>query len=65
MKQPDFLKQELNRIFIEWNKRRLIADQIVKVFLKSGQEKWILIHIEVGGIEELSEITEKIRDLIV
>ncbi|WP_313892429.1 hypothetical protein [Psychrobacillus sp.] len=29
--------------------KRVIADQIVKMHLKDGKEKWILIHIEVQG----------------
>lgn len=52
-KQPDFLKQELFQKFIEKTKGKLIADQIVKVFLKSGEEKWILIHVEVQGEPEI------------
>ena len=48
-KPPDFLQQELFKEIIEEKKGRKIADQIVKVHLKDGQEKWILIHIEVQG----------------
>lgn len=46
-KSPDFLEQELHKIIIKERKGRNVADQIVKVSLKSGEEKWILIHIEV------------------
>ena len=51
-KPPDFLQQELFKVIIE-KKGRKIADQIVKVHLKDGQEKWILIHIEVQGDTDL------------
>ncbi|WP_186671157.1 Rpn family recombination-promoting nuclease/putative transposase [Sporosarcina sp. BP05] len=52
-KPPDFLQQELFKVIIEKKKGRKIADQIVKVHLKDGQEKWILIHIEVQGDADL------------
>ncbi|MFK4997608.1 hypothetical protein ACI2OX_09010 [Bacillus sp. N9] len=29
-----------------------MADQIVKVYLKDGKEKWLLIHIEVQGDDD-------------
>ncbi|ASK62188.1 hypothetical protein CFK37_08440 [Virgibacillus phasianinus] len=45
----EFLDKELLKKPIKEKKGRVIADQLVKVFLKSGQEKWILIHIEVQG----------------
>ncbi len=49
LKEPEFLQQELFKEIIQERKGKRIADQIVKVFLKSGEEKWILIHIEVQG----------------
>jgi len=52
-KPPDFLQQELFSVIIEKKKGRKIADQIVKVHLKDGQEKWILIHIEVQSDVDL------------
>ncbi|PAV31117.1 hypothetical protein CIL05_00205 [Virgibacillus profundi] len=48
-KDPDFLQQELYKEIIQGKKGRVAADQIVKVFLKNGDERWILIHIEVEG----------------
>lgn len=33
---------------------KLFTDQIVKVFLKTGEKKWILIHIEVQGKTEIN-----------
>ncbi|WP_338788297.1 hypothetical protein [Metabacillus sp. FJAT-53654] len=49
LKEPEFLQQELFQEIINERKGRQVADQIVKVFLKSGEEKWLLIHIEVQG----------------
>lgn len=48
-KEPEFLQQELFQEIILEKKGRQVADQIVKVFLKNGEEKWILIYIEVQG----------------
>ncbi|KAB7706541.1 hypothetical protein F9802_10090 [Bacillus aerolatus] len=49
VKEPEFLQQELFQEIIQEKKGKQVADQIVKVFLKSGEERWILIHIEVQG----------------
>ena len=52
-KQVDFTKgyqfkeQELKKLFPESQKKRL--DKLVQVHLKNGEEKWILVHIEVQG----------------
>ena len=48
-KPIDFLQQELFKEIIKKKKGTVHADQIIKVHLKSGEEKWILIHIEVEG----------------
>lgn len=48
-KEPDFLQQELFKEIIKSKKGRIVADQIVKVSLKNGEDKWILIHIEIQG----------------
>ena len=48
-KKPDFLQQELFKEILEGKKGTNYADQIVKVHLKDGEEKWILVHIEVEG----------------
>lgn len=48
-KVPEFLQQELYREIIEEKKGKNIADLIVKIYLKNGQEKWILIHVEVNN----------------
>nr|WP_239584165.1 Rpn family recombination-promoting nuclease/putative transposase [Aquibacillus albus] len=46
------MQQELFQEIVKEKKGELVADQIVKVFLTSGEEKWILIHIEVQGDSE-------------
>ena len=44
-----FLEQELHKVIIEHNKGKKIADKIVKVSLKNGEEKYVFIHIEIQG----------------
>jgi len=46
-KTPFPLKQEYYRRIIKTPKGKNIVDKIMQVSLKSGEEKWILIHIEV------------------
>lgn len=53
-KDPEFLQQELFQEIMEDKKGKQVADQIVKVYLKSGEEKWVLIHIEVQGSPDTS-----------
>ena len=51
----EFLEQELHKIVADNSKKgKIINDKLVKVHLKSGKEKWILIHIEVQSTEEVS-----------
>src|SRR3979411_2858784 len=47
----DFLDKELGEMYPEPNKASdtRFVDKLVKVHLLNGQEKWILIHIEVQG----------------
>ena len=51
-KTPDFLQQELFQEVADKRLGRRMADQIVKVTLKDGEEKWILIHVEVQSENE-------------
>jgi predicted transposase YdaD len=44
-----FLDKELQELIPDSESRNRRADVLVKVFLKSGEEKWILIHTEVQG----------------
>jgi len=49
----EFLEQELHKLIADkYNKGKVINDKLVKVKLKNGQEKWILIHIEVQSTSE-------------
>jgi len=45
----EFLDQELQTIYPKSESKNRRADKLVKVWLKNGEEKWILIHIEVQG----------------
>ncbi|WP_342514436.1 Rpn family recombination-promoting nuclease/putative transposase [Sporosarcina sp. FSL K6-1522] len=48
----DFLQQELFQEIIEDKSGRRSTDQLVKVYLKGGEEKWILVHVEVQSNNE-------------
>jgi hypothetical protein len=50
----EFLDKELEKIVRDAMLGRRYADQLVKVFLKDGAEKWLLIHIEIQGYAEVS-----------
>ncbi len=43
----DFLDAELQQITLEANTGKRIIDKLVKVYLKSGKEKWIVAHVEI------------------
>ena len=45
----EFLDKELQKIVRDAETGRRCADKLVKVRLKNGREKWLLIHIEVQG----------------
>lgn len=52
-KKPVFLDKELEDLFPEQeNNQARRADKLAKVFTKSGEEKWVLIHIEVQGYKD-------------
>jgi hypothetical protein len=44
-----FLDKELQKISLPLRKGKRFVDKLVKVYLKSGEEKWILFHVEVQG----------------
>jgi len=49
----DFLEQEFHKIVANSSKKgKVINDKLVKVRLKNGEEKWILIHIEIQSTYE-------------
>ena len=44
---PEFLDQEMQNIAKPIGNNKRIVDKLIKVRLKDGTEKWILIHVEV------------------
>jgi hypothetical protein len=51
----EFLDKELEELFPpESDSNVKFVDKLVKVFLKDGQEKWILVHVEVQGYRDPS-----------
>jgi hypothetical protein len=48
----EFLDKELQKITADAALGRRTVDKLVKVWLKTGQEMWVLIHIEVQGERE-------------
>ncbi|MCG7336090.1 Rpn family recombination-promoting nuclease/putative transposase [Sporosarcina sp. ACRSM] len=51
-KEAEFLQQELFQKIMDKKKGRQWADQLVKVHLKDGEEKWVLVHVEVQSDNE-------------
>ncbi|WP_407884854.1 Rpn family recombination-promoting nuclease/putative transposase [Scytonema sp. NUACC26] len=48
----EFLDKELQEAVKDAEIGRRFADKLVKLYLKNGQEKWVLIHLEVQAQEE-------------
>ncbi len=48
----EFLDKELQKIKLKGKKGKKFTDKLVKVRLKDGTEKWLLIHVEVQGEHE-------------
>lgn len=48
----EFLEQELRQIALPSKTGKRIVDKLVKVFLRNGDEKWLLIHIEIQGYND-------------
>lgn len=51
-KPYEFLDKELQQIIPASESKHRRADLLVKVYLKNGKDKWILIHTEVQGYED-------------
>jgi hypothetical protein len=51
------LDNELEKIIKKMKRGRKYTDRLAKVWLKNGEEQWILIHIEIQGYndEDFSE----------
>jgi hypothetical protein len=45
----EFLDKELAVVYPEGKAHTKIVDKLVKVFLRDGSERWILLHVEVQG----------------
>ena len=49
-KPPEFLEQELQKLFTDENRTgKKISDKLIKLYLKDGQEWFVLVHVEVEG----------------
>jgi hypothetical protein len=48
-----FLEQELQHLVELFSYKKKVSDKLVKVFLKNGAERWLLIHLEVQSYFEL------------
>jgi hypothetical protein len=55
----DFLDSELQQVTREAETGKLIVDKLVKVYLRNGQEEWLLLHIEVQNQKE-EEFSERV-----
>jgi len=51
-KPLEFLDKELEAIAPEKPSKKRYADKLVKVFTKTGNAQWILVHIEVQGYQD-------------
>ena len=47
LRNPEFLDTELRRISRGLKKNKVVVDCLVKVWLVDGEEKWIVVHIEL------------------
>jgi hypothetical protein len=52
-KKHEFLDKELQRIVKDAETGKRLVDKLVKVWQKNGDEKWVLVHIEVQSQEEI------------
>jgi hypothetical protein len=48
-REPEFLEKELRRIASRGKQKGRVVDVLARVWKKNGEEKWILIYIEVQG----------------
>jgi hypothetical protein len=54
----EFLDHELHKLAKDNETGRRLPDKLVKVFLRDGAEKWLLVHIEVQSYEQ-AEFAER------
>ena len=55
----DFLDGELQQVTREAETGKRIVDKLVKVYLRNGQENWVLIHIEIQNQKE-NEFSDRV-----
>lgn len=55
----DFLDSELQQVTLEAETGKRIVDKLVKVYLRNGQENWLLLHIEIQNQKE-AEFSERV-----
>jgi hypothetical protein len=48
----EMLDKELQQIVGAAGRRRRVVDKLAKVWLKTGEERWILVHVEVQTSRE-------------
>jgi hypothetical protein len=49
-KPPEFLEQELAKLAADTERSgKKITDKLIKLYLKNGEEQFVLVHIEVEG----------------
>ena len=48
----EFLEQELRAITRKSKRGQKSVDRLVKVWLKDGSEKWVLVHVEIQSQED-------------
>ena len=52
-RKPEFLDKELHLISRKIKKSYVVVDSLVKVWLKTGEEKYVLIHVEFQSEKEI------------
>jgi hypothetical protein len=68
-KGVEFLDKELNKLLSKAKLKNRIADVLVKLYLKSGETIWVLLHVEVQGYVEadfaqrVHQMSYRIEDL--
>ncbi len=48
----EFLDKELRQISPKSEKGKRFVDKLTKVYLKDGNEQWVLVHVEIQGYQE-------------
>jgi hypothetical protein len=53
-RQPVFLDKELRKVSLKGRQKGRVVDVLAKIWLKNGEERWILIYVEVQGYRDLT-----------